>query len=200
MNLFNRIFTIITILILIVVGLAVILMPPALQTASASTLGSIAAIDPVIRAGVAILFTIILFFLLWLEVRRPGSKTVEVVKSTGSRIRITTSHVEERLGQQIDALGGVIKSRVKVGERDGQVVTELEVVASPGLDIVAKGEEIAAIVRMTVADQLGLKLYGKPQITIKTDKVKSVASVGLSRQPVKNDASDSAVNTDSTGV
>jgi len=174
MNIFNRIFTIITIFILTIVGLAVVVLPANLQVASGSVLAAVESIQVSLRFAVALVFIIVMFLLLWLELRRAGSKTVEVARSTGSRIRITTSHVEERLTQQIDALGGVISSRVKVGERDNQVVTQVEVVSSPGLDIIAKGEEIAAIVRVTVTDQLGLKLFGKPQITIKAGKMKAV--------------------------
>ena len=178
MNLFNRVFTIVTILILTIVGLAVIVLPANLQTASGGLLAAVDTVQTSFRLAATLLFIVVMFFLLWLEFRRPGSKTVEVVRSTGSRIRITTGHVEERLSQQIDALGGVISSRVKVSEKDKQVVTQVDVVTAPGLDIVAKGEEIAAIIRVTVADQLGLKLFGKPQITVRTGKSKAIAMVG----------------------
>ena len=112
MNLFNRVFTIITILILTIVGLSVIVLPANLQMASSGVLATVDTVQTSFRVVSALLFIVVMFFLLWLEFRQPGSKTVEVARSTGSRIRITTGHVEERLSQQIDALGGVISSRV----------------------------------------------------------------------------------------
>jgi hypothetical protein len=174
MNLFNRVFTIVLIVILMILGLGVIFLSDNMIILSTNLLNLIKPVDGVIRALVGVAYLVLMFFLLWLEFRRPGSRTVEVARSSGGRIRITTSHVEERIAQQVDALSGVIAARVRVNERDNAVVANLDVQATPDVDLIAKGEEIAAITRIAVQDQLGLKLYGKPNITLKTNKAKTV--------------------------
>lgn len=176
MNLFNRVFTIVTILVLTILGLGVIFLPDSMLALTTTLLDITKSLSAAgIRALIGLLFLVLMFFLLWLELRRPGSRTVEVARSTGGRIRITTLHVEERIAQQVDALSGVIAARVRVNERDNAVVAHLDVQASPDVDLIAKGEEIAAITRIAVQDQLGLKLYGKPEITLKSAKSKVVS-------------------------
>ena len=193
MNLFNRIFTVASILVLIILGLGILLVPAGLAVLVNSLLQLVDISQGIIRILVAIVVFGIGVLLLWLEFRRPGSRTVEVVRSTGGRIHITTGHVEERIAQQVDALSGVISSRVRVSERDKAVMARVDVQAAPDLDLVAKGEEIATVTRMVVQDQLGLKLYGKPQITIQPSKVKPVPI-----SPVKSPSADNGNSTAST--
>ena len=175
MNLFNRIFTIVSLLVLVVLVLSVLFISSQLLNPFVTNLLTLmSAVEASLRALIGLVFMVVVVFLLWLEFRRPGSRTVEVVRSTGGRIRITTGHVEERIAEQVDAMSGIIQSKVRVNERDNAVVAHIDVVAAPNLDLVTKGEDIAAKTREVVQDQLGLKLAGKPQITIKTSKVKPV--------------------------
>jgi hypothetical protein len=67
----------------------------------------------------------------------------------------------------VDNLSGVIGSKVKATTHSKAVDVHVDVLATKDSDLVAKAEEIAAIARMIVQDQLGLKLHSKPQVTIK---------------------------------
>src|SRR5689334_7469963 len=111
MNLFNRIFTVATIVVLIILGLGILLAPAGLAVLVNSLLQIVDFSQGIIRILAAIVVLGVGILLVWLEFRRPGSRTVEVVRSTGGRIHITTGHVEERIAQQVDALSGVISSR-----------------------------------------------------------------------------------------
>jgi hypothetical protein len=184
MNLFNRIFSIVSLLVLTVLVLGVLLIPPEqLSALTASLFAMVNNVQPALRALISLLLIVIVILLLWLEFRRPGSRTVEVARSTGGRIRITTGHVEDRVAEQIDAMSGVIQSKVRISERDNSVIARVDVVAAPNLDLVTKGEDIAAKTREVIQDQLGLKLSGKPQITIKTSKMKPIAATPSSPTP-----------------
>jgi hypothetical protein len=174
MKLFNRIFTIVSLLVLSVLVLGALFIPAPTLTLFMTSLIAALPTDPSLRALIALVFLVIVVFVLWLELRRPGSRTVEVVRSTGGRIRITTAHVEQRIAETVDAMSGVIQTKVHIQERDNAVIARIDVVAAQNLDLVTKGEDVAAKIREVVQDELGLKLAGKPQITIKASKTKPV--------------------------
>jgi hypothetical protein len=174
MKLFNRIFTIVSLLVLSVLVLGALFIPAPTLTLFMTSLIAALPTDPSLRALIALVFLVVVVFVLWLELRRPGSRTVEVVRSTGGRIRITTAHVEQRIAETVDAMSGIIQTKVHIQERDNAVIAHIDVVAAQNLDLVTKGEDVAAKIREVVQDELGLKLAGKPQITIKASKTKPV--------------------------
>lgn len=191
MNLFNRIITIISLLVTTVLVLGMLLIPSDLLTSWLGYLFSLVnTMQPALRALISLIFILIVLLILWLELRRPGARTVEVARSTGGRIHITTSHVEERIAEQVDAMSGIIQVKVRVSGRDNGVVARIDVLAAPNLDLVTKGEDIAAKTREVVQDQLGLKMASKPQIVIKTSKLKQVETA-----PAPPTANNGSTNT-----
>ncbi len=191
MNLFNRIITIISLLVTTVLVLGILLIPSDLLTSWLGYLFSLVnTMQPALRALISLIFILIVLLILWLELRRPGARTVEVARSTGGRIHITTSHVEERIAEQVDAMSGIIQVKVRVSGRDNGVVARIDVLAAPNLDLVTKGEDIAAKTREVVQDQLGLKMASKPQIVIKTSKLKQVETA-----PAPPTANNGSTNT-----
>jgi hypothetical protein len=188
MKLFNRIFTIVSLIVLSVLVFSALFIPAPTLTSLISTFIALLPTDASLRALIGLLFLVIVVFLLWLELRRPGSRTVEVVRSTGGRIRITTAHVEQRIAESVDAMSGIIQTKVHIQERDNAVVARIDVVAAQNLDLVTKGEDVAAKIREVVQDELGLKLAGKPQITIKASKTKPV-EVEPASTPAKTNGS-----------
>jgi hypothetical protein len=177
MNVFNRIFTVVGIVVLIVVGAATLISPATVlafiqNSANLIRLNVFAGMTDWTRFGVrvlaAVIFVLIMLGLLWLELRRPVQRTIEVGRySSGTTIRISTDAVESKIRDAVDSLGGVIGARVQATHRNKSVDLSMDVLATRDTDLVAKAEEIAAITRLIVQDQLGLKLYGKPQVTIK---------------------------------
>ncbi|MCL4504649.1 MAG: alkaline shock response membrane anchor protein AmaP [Chloroflexi bacterium] len=184
MNLFNRIFTFVALVVLAIVGTATLITPDQVllfitntaNTIHGGLLGSVTdAARIAIRIVIALIYIAVILALVWLEIRRPSSRHVEVAKTSGGQIRIHTADVEARIQQQVDAVGGIISARVHVDEKDRAVIAKLDVLAAPGADLVAKGEEVAAVTRIAVQDQLGLKLKDRPLVTIKSGKLKPVA-------------------------
>lgn len=198
MNLFNRIFTLVSIVVLALLGLAVLLIPLGFLSFTSSVLNASEVTQPGFRIVTALAVLAIAIFLIWLEFRRPGSRTVEVSRASGGSIRITTHDIEDRIKQQVDAISGVIGVRVRANERDNAVVARLEVQATSGTDLIAKGEEIAAITRVVVQDQLGLKMYGKPQITIQAVKTKQIQSTPV--PAASNSTADSTTDDTTTAT
>ncbi len=177
MNVFNKLFTITGLIFLMVLGAVTLFSPSTtlslLQNAADTIHTSIFANMPqtarfLVRALLAVILVLILLGILWLEVRRPAQKTVEVGRSNGgTTIRISTDAIESKLRDSIDGLTGVIGSKVLAQTRGKAVQVQLDVLATKDTDLVAKAEEISGLTRTLIQEQLGLKLHSKPQIVIK---------------------------------
>ena len=179
MNTFNRVFTLVGLILLTIFGAATLVAPAMMlgfisnvaglfHTTIFAGMTDIARI--LIRILLAVIFVAVMLALVWTEIRGPASRTVEVARATGGRIRLTTRDLEEQIRQRVDAISGVLGVNVKVSERDNSVVTMIEVTTAPDADLVSKGEEVAAVTRNVIQDQYGVKLFGKPQVTVKAAK------------------------------
>jgi hypothetical protein len=119
-----------------------------------------------------VLFTLVwigvLVGLLWLELRKPDFRSVQVMRSTGSgRLRVSTKAITDRVRQRVDSLSGIINSTVEISAQNKAIAVRLDVLSAHDTDLVLKGEEIVGAVRNVVQDELGLKLFAKPVVTMK---------------------------------
>lgn len=179
MNAFNRVFSIVALIILLVMGVFALLAPNLIT-------GIVASIDAGIRTmsnntgdgwspaewAIRVLFTLFwiaaLVGLLWLELRKPDFRSVQVMRSSGSgRLRVSTKAITDRVRQRIDGLSGIISSTVEISAQNKAIAVRLDVLSAHDTDLVLKGEEIVGAVRNVVQDELGLKLFAKPVVTMK---------------------------------
>lgn len=180
MNAFNRVFSVVALIVLLVTGVLTLLAPAVIT-------GIVAGIDLGIKSlsnnsgaeswspaewAIRVLFTLfwiaILAGLLWLELRKPDFRSVQVMRSTGSgRLRVSTKAITDRVRQRVDGLSGIISSTVEISAQNKAIAVRLDVLASHDTDLVLKGEEIVGAVRNVVQDELGLKLFAKPVVTMK---------------------------------
>lgn len=177
MNTFNRIFVIVALGVLLVLGAFALVTPAGflalMQSIADWFRGTVFAAYSdtgrvLVRLILAIIWVALIGLLLWWELRRPGSRTIEIARYTGgSTIRIGTEAVQEKVKEQVDAIAGVLESKVRATGRNRAVELSLDVSVTKDVDLVAKAEEVAAVTRQVVQDQLGLKLAGKPQVAIK---------------------------------
>jgi hypothetical protein len=184
MNVFNRVFVIITLLVVMVVG-AVTLVSPAfvlgLMRSAADTIRTTAFAGftdvgrVITRIILALAWIGFIVLVIWAELRRPGSRTIEVARYTGgSAIRISTGAVADKVHEAVSAISGVIDAKVKATGRNRAVELRLDVSATKETDLVQKAEEIAVVTRQVVQDQLGLKLVGKPIVAIQAKHGKAL--------------------------
>lgn len=184
MNIFNKIFAIVTLIIGFVTGLIAILFP---QTALAAINGLAAGFHTsyfpgteglarlAARAPLAITFALLVGGLLYLELRPPRSSTIEVSRATGGKVRVTTASVEKKILDGVNAMPDVMSTKVRVATRGPSLTAYVEAVTPDTVDVLAKGDEIAAEVRAITQDQLGLKMQDKPHVIIKPTKAKAAA-------------------------
>jgi hypothetical protein len=182
MNAFNRIFVIVTLIVLLVIGTVTLISPAFVLRTTQSIADSFRSgfFAPYSEVGriitrfiLAIMWAAFIGALLWLQLRRPNSPTIEVARYTGgSAIRISTAAVAEKVHEAVNGLDGVIDTKVQATGRNKAVEIKLSVSATKSSDLVAKAEEIAQVTRQVVQDELGLKLAGKPEVAIQAKQVK----------------------------
>jgi len=200
MNAFNRIFVIIALIVLLVAG-AITLAVPALtlnfirttadsmHTTFFASFSDVARV--IVRILLALVWVLLMALLIWVEFRRPGSRTIEVARYTGgSAIRISTAAVADKVEEAVNAAGGIIDAKVKATGRNRAVELRLDVTATKDTNLVQKAEEIASITRQVVQDHLGLKLAGKPEVAIKAKQGKPIKMTPVARNlpPLVEDA------------
>ncbi|MCS7324278.1 MAG: hypothetical protein RMJ86_02835 [Anaerolineae bacterium] len=178
MNTFNRIFTVAGLIALLVLGAATLVTPAGMLSllqslADAARTQLFAGFSDtsrfVARIVLAIAWVLLITLVLWMELRRPSTATVEVMRYTGGNtIRIRTTDVAERLHEAIVQVADVLDAKVRVIGRNRAVEVKVDVAAARHTDLIAKAEEIATLTRRVIQEEMGLKLAEKPQVSIRT--------------------------------
>jgi len=178
MNLFNRIFTIVSLTILLVLGAAALVSPGevlalmhlAADAARVFVFGSAPDLTRLlVRLLGAVLWIAVIGGLLWLEVRRRPSTMLTVIRRDGgAMIQVSARTVEARIDEAVDALPGVIAAQTTARPRSKGVEIAIDVRATHATDPVARASEAAEVVRSIVQGELGLRLAGDPQISVRT--------------------------------
>ncbi len=175
MNSFNRIFTIVALAVLMILGATTLLVPQLLANlvlAIGESVNNISGGTAVAQWSVRILLTLVyvgaLALVLWAELRQSGVRSILVMRSTGSgKLRVSIKAIQDRVKEAVNGLSGVINTEIVVTARKNALALKLDVLTTHGTDLVIKGEEIVGTVRNVVQEQLGLKLFAKPDVTLK---------------------------------
>jgi len=176
MNAFNRI--IVTLLLLALIPIvtvalivpqeAVDLLQEGLDRIEGQLGTSVSTGELMIRVGLALLIDVVLIFLLYLELRRPPKHGVPVRQVKGGEAQITIDSVIGQLEYHLDPLPGVLDVKPDVIPRRGGVQVALEVEMAADANMAANIEELSAITRRVVEEEMGLKLKGKPKLNLRT--------------------------------
>jgi hypothetical protein len=176
MNVFNRIVVTLLLLVLIPLVTVVFIVPNEfvqvlldwLQPLEDQLADSMSASRLLIGGVLALLIDAILVFLIYLEVRRRPTGTVPVPKVEGGQAQIAVDSVVDRLKYHIDRLSGVLDVDPQVSSHRRGVEIVLNVDLSTNVNMREKVEEISALARLVVEDEIGLKIHGKPRINLRT--------------------------------
>ncbi len=176
MNAFNRVFTLVGLILLTIFGAASLGAPATMlgfiDSAAAffhtSIFGNMSdVVRLLVRVLLAVIFVAVMLALVWMEIRRPALRTIEVTRITGERVRLVTRYLEELICQRVDAISGVLHVKARVTARDKAIFASLQVETAEDADLVAKREEAAAMAREVIQDEYGVKLFSKPHVSIR---------------------------------
>lgn len=174
MQLFNRIVVVIVLLLLISASTLLLLIPDIgtrlLETAVDNLLGILGSVGQptrMIMLLAAVLLDVLFLGLLFLEVRRRPMPSARVTRVKGIEGEVTLEAVRQRVEHHVEQIADIVEVRPRVGARGGRVEVALDVVTSPHVNVPSKIDEILQVVREVVTGGLGLKLRGKPTISIR---------------------------------
>jgi hypothetical protein len=168
-NAFNRVVVVLALLATMVISAIFFIIP--LPTLGAVipffqrlNTGLVAMTGPraLARVAVGLVFTFLVWLfcaaLLWLEVRRPRTKTIKVQKVSGGEAELATESIASRLEYNIDQLADVhkVKPTISSGRKGVRVVLELE--TSPEIEVPMKTEEVQQLTKEIIENRMGLKL------------------------------------------
>lgn len=184
MNAFNRAYTLVSLIVLLIVGVFALIAPGAfigliqgaadgLHRVLFGGMGDAPVLRLVIRVVIAAIFAAVILVALYLEIQRPGARTIEVARQQGSRIRVMNETVERKVQNQIEGLGEITQAKVRVSEKGKAVVASVEVFTTRDADAIAKGADVAKVVTIVIQDQMGLTLAGKPDVVVKQTNAKT---------------------------
>ncbi len=170
MNAFNRVVVILLLLSIMVMSAILFIVPmqildivitfiQRLQVALESSMTGPAAL---LRIGGGLVFTFFIWVfcgaLLWLEVRRPRTKTIKVQKVSGGEAELTTDSIASRLEYNIDQLADVNKVRPTISSGRKGVLVDLELETNPEIEVPMKTEEVQQLTKDIIENRMGLKL------------------------------------------
>ncbi len=195
MNVLNRIWVIVDILLLLFLCTMLFITPvPILEAVGDGLLNLAAALDGAPEAlvlGLGILFAVLLVvvcvLMLYLQVRRPRPKTVRVQKIDGSEgeVEVSMRTVGEHIVYAVDQLPGVLRARTQVTVHKGGVVVEVDVETAGGPEVPARAAEVVAVVRQVVEERVGVRLARPPRVKLQARPLAAAPrAAGIDRRAV----------------
>lgn len=176
MNVFNKLVVIVLLLVLLALSLLLALFPvQTLQSISiafnraAAWALALQANQPLLyalaRVGLAVLGIVVVFPLLWQQVKRRRPRAVRIVTEGGSAASVTTDSVARRLAWHIDQLADVVSVEPYVWGGGKAVNVRLNVQTRPEIDVPMKTDEIVSVAKEVITERMGLQL-GKVEVHI----------------------------------
>lgn len=170
MNVFNRIVTVLAILLVWAAIVLLAAVPEQALTWARAGLDwieqwmvvlaglSFSWLYPLLRVSTIVLTTGIMVILLWQELHRRVTPAVRVQLQSGGEASVTADSVARRLAWHIDQLADVISVDPRVEARGNSVDIHLELETAPDVEVPMKTEEVMAITREIIDQQMGLQL------------------------------------------
>ena len=178
MNIFNRVVVVLTLLILIVVVTATAVIPHIILADVGAWLsdwgGYFGRLQPAWRLiggiVIALIFDVIALVLLYLELRPKRKSYIRVQQVRGGMATIETDSIIQQLKYRLDSIPGVLEVEPKVNAKRDKVQATVDVEVSAGVNVPERAGQLMNVVQSVLADDLGLQVYGKPQVRIKVAK------------------------------
>lgn len=110
-------------------------------------------------------------FLIFLEVRRPRKRFIRVQQVAGGMATISTESIVQQLQHTLDPITNVIKVAPSVNAKRDKVQAIVDVEVKAGANVPAMATELMSVVQEVLTGNLGLHVYGQPEVRIKVAAV-----------------------------
>lgn len=166
MNVVNRAIAIVLLVIIAVLMAVLVYFAAAAPDAALTTLSqafssvqaNLTFLNKAIFIVVAVLVLVACLLLLWLEIRRPQIRAIQVQDVSGGEARVTIDSIVQRLEYNISRLQDVTGVKPWVTGRGNGVEVVLNLQTEPEIDIPMKTEEVVQAAKEVIETQMGIKL------------------------------------------
>jgi len=191
MNTFNRVVIVVALLALMALVTAICVLPHVILTNVGQWLVDLGryfnGVQPVWRLILGLLLAlflnVIILFLIFLEVRPEHRRFIRVQQVTGGMATISTDSITQQVAYKLDPIPGVLKVSPKINAKGDKVRAVVDVEVAAGSDVPDLASRLMEAVKTVLADNLGLQVYGQPEVRIKV--AASPTPVVKKPQPVK---------------
>jgi hypothetical protein len=199
MSTINRVVIVVALLCLMALLTAVCVLPHVIFTSVGEWMSNLGqyfnSVQPVWRLVLGLLLSLILdviiLFLIFLEVRPTNRRFIRVQQVTGGMATISTDSITQQVTYTLDPIPGVLKVSPKVNAKGDKVRAVVDIEVAAGSDVPDLATELMEAVNTVLTDNLGLQVYGHPEVRIKvapspTPVVKKPKSVAEKPAPDKS--------------
>jgi hypothetical protein len=166
MNFLRRVYLLLLGLLLIIAVTLLLLSPEAVGT----WVGSISELSLVVRIAVTVVIDLILFALMYIQVRGDPRTKVNglVMRGSGAVTEVSIESARERILKTVSDVPDVVSADATVKPVRGRADIELQVsVFGHDVKLPEKQKEINRALRQVIDKQLGLQMAGQPRIHLR---------------------------------
>jgi len=103
--------------------------------------------------------------LLWLEMRVPRRKSVEIANQDGRRVEVSIKSIGQRVQSALSAVPDVQKVKSRVVSRGKKVDVHLDAQVHPAVDLPSKTQELSDVTRDVLQNQIGV-MVGRVRVSL----------------------------------
>jgi hypothetical protein len=173
MKVFNKIWVVIDILIIIPLLTVALAMPDMSIVwlrqgldALAPRVAALSTSNRLIMAAVAVGVDLLLVALLYFELRKTPTTHARVRRVDGGVVEVAFEAIRQRLLHHVSNVSDVLKVTPYVSTRGGKVDVQVDVETSPHVVVPEKASEIVVVIRRAIESEMGLKVRRKPEVRI----------------------------------
>lgn len=165
MNAFNRVVSVLLILLLVAALIVAAVVPFTVLERLIYTLQQAQNVlqarwpwSYLVFLAAAIVLILLVLILLWFEVRPRAQKTVRVRTVGGTQAEVSTASVQQALQQRVGQVNDVFRVRPTVTGKGGGVDVLLELETPAEIDIPSKVDEVSQVARDLIESKMGLRV------------------------------------------
>ncbi len=188
MNTFNRVVIVILLLALMVLMTLIFILPHVILTNAGLWLSNwgeyFNQMQPWLRFGggilLAIIFDMVLAVIVFFELRPRRKRSIRVQNVSGGMVTINDTSIIQQLTYKLDPVPGVLSVEPVIRAKRDKVQATVHVEVAAGASVPNMATKLMDIVQSVLVHDLGLQVFGQPEVRIKV----APAPGGTLPQPV----------------
>ncbi|MBN2006881.1 MAG: hypothetical protein JXA21_26240 [Anaerolineae bacterium] len=109
----------------------------------------------------------VLAFLIFLELRPQRKRSIRVQQVAGGMVTINDTSITQQIAYKLDPIAGVITVKPQIRAKGDKVKATVQVEVGANVNVPRMATLLMERVQKVLAEDLGLQVYGQPEVQIK---------------------------------